>query len=1025
MPPDASSRESARATIAALVEHYARNRDRCQSSTYNEETCRAEFITPLFGALGWDVTNKAGYAEQYKDVIHEEGIKVGDFTKAPDYTFRVAGVRKFFVEAKKPFVDLKSDPAPAYQLRRYAWSAKLPLSVLTDFEEVAVYDTRIRPNEGDKASVARILYLTYDELLPRLDELWGVFSKDAVLKGSFDRYAEETRGKRGTSEVDAEFLREIEGWRDELARNIAIRNENLSVDDLNFAVQTTIDRIIFLRIGEGRGAEPYMSLLALVNAPGIYQRLVALYRKADARYNSGLFDFRADRLTTDIAIDDKVLKPILQNLYYPQSPYEFSVLPVEILGNVYEQFLGKVIRLTKGHRAVVEEKPEVKKAGGVYYTPAYIVDYIVKHTMGELCHGKSPKQMEKLRILDPACGSGSFLLRAYQELLDRHLAWYREHQPEKHRKEVFPGPGRDWRLTTAEKRRIVLNNIYGVDIDRQAVEVTKLSLLLKVLEGENDETLRQHSLFGERALPSLEGNIKCGNSLIAPQDLGALAPDADELRRINPFPWKSEFPAIFKAGGFDVVVGNPPYIRIQTMQEWAPQEVELYKTLYESAASGNYDIYVVFVEKGLSLLNENGRLGFILPHKFFNAKYGAALRGRIARGRHLSRVVHFGDNQVFEGATTYTCLMFLSSSPTKGTAVARVTDLDMWRSEGRVELGRVLASELGEAEWVFSVGGRASLLKKLRANSTTLGDITDRIYQGCITSADPVFVFKKHERGTTPGTTSVFSVASDDLIEIETAVLKQVVRSGDIKRYEAEPSTLVLFPYEVRGNEARLLEPAALRSHHPRAWKYLSIHRPTLEAREKGAFRDERWYRFGRSQNLGLWEQPKLMLPYMTQRLAAFFDETDHLYFINVTTGGYGLTLKSDSSLTYDYLCALLNSSVLNFFLRETSTTFRGGYFAANKQYIEGLPIAGRVDPAAQQKVASLARQATAARRDLAKARSPHDQDAARRRIDAIDESIDRLVYELYGLSPDEIETVEAATRPPEEGQSDPARVQG
>ena len=159
--------EESRKAIAALVERYVRNRDRYRASTYNEETCRAEFITPLFEAFGWDVTNKAGYAEQYKDVIHEEGIKVGDFTKAPDYTFRIAGVRKFFVEAKKPFVDLKSDPAPAYQLRRYAWSAKLPLSVLTDFEEIAVYDTRIRPKEDEKPSVGRILYLTYEELLPQ------------------------------------------------------------------------------------------------------------------------------------------------------------------------------------------------------------------------------------------------------------------------------------------------------------------------------------------------------------------------------------------------------------------------------------------------------------------------------------------------------------------------------------------------------------------------------------------------------------------------------------------------------------------------------------------------------------------------------------------------------------------------------------------------------------------------------------------------------------------------------------------
>ena len=1005
--------ESATKTIGELVERYSANRDRYRSSSYNEETARSEFISPFFAALGWDVHNRLGAAEPYKDVIHEESIKVGDYTKAPDYTFRMGGTRKFFVEAKKPFVDLRTDPAPAFQLRRYAWSAKLPLSILTDFEELVIYDTRIPPRQTDKASVGRILYYTHEELIPKLPEIWGIFSKEAVLKGSFDRYAVDTRGKRGTSEVDAEFLKDIESWREELAKNIALRNPDLSVTDLNFAVQATIDRIIFLRIAEGRGAEEYGRLQALLNGPEIYPRLVALYRQADARYNSGLFDLKTDRLTPELAVDDKVLKAILTQLYYPQSPYEFSVLPAEILGNVYEQFLGRVIRLTKGHRAVVEEKPEVKKAGGVFYTPADIVGTLVAGTLGRLCEEKAPKQIKALKVVDPACGSGSFLLQAYQLLLDRHLDWYREHQPERHKKEVFLGPGGQWRLTTAEKHAILLSSIYGVDIDRQAVEVTKLSLLLKVLEGETDETLRHFGLFGERALPSLEQNIKCGNSLIGHEALHGLLPDPEELVRINPFDWKREFPQVFKDGGFDAVIGNPPYIRIQTMQEWAPREVELYKTLYRSAASGNYDIYVVFVEKGLSLLGPSGRLGFILPHKFFNAKYGEGLRTILSAGRHVAEVVHFGDQQVFAGASTYTCLLFLGKAPTKSVKVARVHDLARWRLEREAEPGEVLASTLTAKEWVFSVGGSATLLDRLRKSPTTLGDVAERMYQGCITSADPIFLFKKHEPGRGSRTTRVFSVASDDWVDIETPLLKKVVRSGDIGRYEALPSTLVLFPYDVRDQEARLLETRELRSEYPKAWQYLSDHRGTLESREKGAFRDQRWYRFGRSQNLGMWEQPKLMLPYMTQQLSAFFDETEHLYFINVTTGGYGLTLKPDAPLTYEYLCALLNSSLLNFFLRETSTPFRGGYIAASKQYIEGLPIAGLDDPEAQKQIGTLVRRTMTLRRQLVAARSPHDQTALRRQVDATDHEIDRIVHRLYGLAPDEVRLVEEVTPAP------------
>jgi len=312
-------------------------------------------------------------------VIHEDAIKVGGSAKTPDYCFRIGGLRKFFVEVKKPAVPVKDDPGPAYQLRRYAWTAKLALSIVTDFEELAVYDCRIRPRPTDKPTTARVKYLTYDQYADRWGEIAAIFSKEAILQGSFDKYAESNRRKRGTAEVDTEFLKEIERWRDLLARNIALRNPRLSVRDLNYAVSKTVDRLIFLRMCEDRGVETYAQLRALINGPKVYERLVTVFRRADERYNSGLFYFQQekdrsdapDELTPNLAIDDGILKDIIKGLYYPECPYEFSVLPADILGQVYEQFLGKVIRLTKGHRAVVEEKPEVRKAGGVYYTPTY------------------------------------------------------------------------------------------------------------------------------------------------------------------------------------------------------------------------------------------------------------------------------------------------------------------------------------------------------------------------------------------------------------------------------------------------------------------------------------------------------------------------------------------------------------------------------------------------------------------------------------------------------------------------------
>jgi len=635
--------------VAELVDRFTLHRETYRGPAYNETQARREFLDPLFAALGWDMDNEQGLAEAYKDVIHEDAIKVGGATKAPDYCFRIGGTRKFFVEAKKPAVGIRDDAEPAYQLRRYAWSAKLPLSILTDFEELAVYDCRVRPNRTDPASKARILYLTCDEYRDRWGELAAVFSKEAVLKGSFDKYAESVRGKRGTAPVDDEFLKEIEGWREELAKNFALRNPGLSVRDLNFAVQRTIDRIVFLRMCEDRGVEPYGRLLGLLNGSAVYARLAEVFRAADDRYNAGLFYFREepgrgppDELTLGLTLDDKVLKEILSRLYYPDCPYEFSVLSADILGQVYEQFLGKVIRLTAGHRAVVEEKPEVRKAGGVYYTPTYIVDYIVQHTVGKLLEGKTPADVgpdretrtgkarkqprgaKMLRVLDPACGSGSFLLGAYQYLLNWHRDQYLADGPPKHRDRLYQGAGGQWRLMIREKKRILLNNIYGVDIDPQAVEVTKLSLLLKVLENETAETIGSNlRLFHERALPDLDNNIKCGNSLIGPdfyngQQLDMF--DEEERYRINAFDWQREFPEAFPSrerkaadsgeDGFDAVIGNPP---------WGQKDIDkndlisgYLRSRYCSLA-GIFDLFRPFVERGVALLRPNGIWGMVLP----------------------------------------------------------------------------------------------------------------------------------------------------------------------------------------------------------------------------------------------------------------------------------------------------------------------------------------------------------------------------------------------------------------------------
>ncbi|MBM4162564.1 MAG: restriction endonuclease subunit M, partial [Ignavibacteria bacterium] len=1041
--------------LPQLVERFDRNIEAYRSGQYNETQLRLEYIDPLFKALGWDVYNERGYAEAYKDVIHEATVKIGGVTRAPDYSFQIGGKPKFFLEAKRPSASVKDEIGPAYQLRRYAWSAKLPLSILTDFEEFAVYDCRIKPLKSDSAATARTLILCYKEYEEKWEQIASIFSRDAVLQGSFDRYAESTKVKKGTAEVDDAFLKEIEAWRESLAKTIALRNPKLTQRELNFAVQRTIDRIIFMRICEDRGIEMYGRLQALLNGERVYRRLTELFRRADERYNSGLFHFEAeknrneppDELTLQLDIDDKPLKEILKGLYYPDSAYEFSVLPADILGQVYEQFLGKVIRLTASHRAVVEDKPEVKKAGGVYYTPTYIVDYIVKNTVGvllsppssqggdkegveeafsshlqgevsrrsrdggveqtadplrskewiaspsrkgaEKARGLTPRQASKLRILDPACGSGSFLIGAYQYLLDWHRDWYVNDGPEKHATgrspALYQGPGGDWRLTTAERKRILLNNIYGVDIDPQAVEVTKLSLLLKVLEGENDQTISlQLKMFHERALPDLGSNIKCGNSLIGSdfyegKQLSLL--DEEERTRINVFDWEKEFPEIMKGGGFDAVIGNPPYVRIQG---FPAERIEYFSKTYESA-TGNFDVYVVFVERGFALLSPRGLFGMILPNKFFKTDYGRGLRLHLSKHTAIAKIVDFGASQVFS-ATTYTCLLFLSKISPRQLEVSR-SEANARSLESRT-IAFVPAANLSEQAWMFSAESTRSIWQKLRIQSVRLLDLPADMSRGSSTGADDVFLVEKGAK-------------------LEKEALRIPLFATDFRRYHFDPAGdwRVIFPYTTSKDSARLLEEEELKKFFPKTYTYLHSNVATLRKRKQ--FR--KWFAFSAARNLELHDRANIAVPLLADRGSfALIPQSYKGRLCPMASGGFTITLGSTVQVAPEYVLGLLNSRLLFWCLRETSNVFRGGWITCTKQYFGELPIrtinfSDPVDKSRHDKMVELVQQMLDLHKQLHKVKTEHEKTALQRQIDATDKQIDNLVYELYGLTEEEI----------------------
>jgi type I restriction-modification system DNA methylase subunit len=957
--------------IKKLIETFDNNLESYKKGIYNETQVRREFIDPFFEELGWDVTNKQGYAEAYKDVIHEDAIKVGGVTKAPDYCFRIGGVRKFFLEAKKPSINIHEDIQPSYQLRRYGWSAKLPLSILTDFEEFAVYDCRAKPVKTDKVSHSRILYLRYTDYEARWEEITGIFSRDAILKGSFDKYVESNKGKKGTTEVDTAFLGEIENWRELLARNIALRNPSLSQRELNFAVQQTIDRIVFLRICEDRGMEYYGGLISLRNGVDVYKRLFHLFRKADEKYNSGLFHFKkekgrenCDNLTPFLKIDDKPLKDIFKNLYYPESPYEFSVLSADILGQVYERFLGKVIRLTAGHQAKIEEKPEVRKAGGVYYTPGYIVDYIVKNTVGKLVEGKKPGPrggVSNLRILDPACGSGSFLIGAYQFLLDWHRDEYINDGTEKWSKgktpRLYRSPKGEWRLTTEERKRILLNSIYGVDIDHQAVEVTKLSLLLKVLEGEDEQSIgKQMIMFQGRVLPDLSNNIKCGNSLIGPdfyehQQMSFI--DEEEIFRVNAFDWNTEFSEIMKNGGFDAVIGNPPYGAefSQNMNSYLKNAFVTYGWRGES--------YLLFIEQAFNQLKNGGLFSFIIPDTYLNLGFTQPLRTFLLQNSKIRKIVSLPSN-VFVGATVDTTVLVAQ----KAEKIA-----SFYNSNVKV-----------------AVFNKKTAISAIENPDRRFNITTDYWYQE-----------------------NAFNVRSN---QKEIALISKVSR-----KYK---------PISVFANIFSGIKCYEVGKGTPRQTKTVRDEKPFTSNKKQ----NDNWSPFFDGKHIGryevLWKEnnyidygswlaaPRESSNFEGEKILIRKIVGKKLIATYIPTTSYCNTLlfvlkiKNEFYFSYQYILGILNSHFIGWYFRKKfqiaeEDTFPQIMIRDILQF--PLPI---VADASHDQMVSLVDQMLELNKKLAESKMPQTTEMLRRQIESTDRQIDQLVYELYDLTEEEIKIMES-----------------
>lgn len=997
-------REELRRHMTERVRQYASHLDEYKRPAYNETAVRIDFVNPFFKSLGWDVDNEAGLPQHLREVTHEATVYVEEDgrkrSKKPDYSFRVGTETLFYLETKKPYVDITADNAPAFQLRRYGWSGNVKISVLTNFNDLYIYDCTVRPVEDDDIGVALIAHYTYEEYVEKFDEIYGLLSKEAVLSGDFTLKFDNIQGAFRREPFDEYFLKQIRDWRCILGEDIVENNPGFDSDTLNISVQKILNRIIFLRICEDRSFEEYELLKNIQN----YEELRKLFLEADRKYDSGLFEMLEE---DNFRLSDGVLIDIFRSLYYPNNSYEFDVVDPYIIGQIYEIFLDEQLVIGANDKVSQEKKPEAVDSQGAVNTPKNVTDIIVEQTLSDIFSGKTVDDVLKLRVADICCGSGNFLLSAYEFIVNYCLDWYLKNgKVEAIRSGVISEvPGSDmYRMSYELRREILIKNIWGVDMDPLATEVTKFSLFLKLLEdtspGEIDSYVKR---TGQRVLPRLDDNIKNGNSLVD-MSYAKFSPDVykddSKLETIRMFDWKAEF----GEKGFDAIVGNPPYIRVQNMVRYSPDEYAFYKSEYseyQTAQSDLLDKYFLFIERAWKLLNEGGVIGYIVPHKFMNIMSGNVMRRFLAERSAVKRIIHFGTHQAFRGRSTYTCILVLARERQTEFEIAFVREWNKFLFDHKVVYEKYEAETLGESPWIFIPGQISASLSEISRRCMPLEAFAD-IFVGVQTSADKIYiVHADHEDEKYVYFTDKNEVSR----KVEKGILRKSLYDAKLFKYEKiTANSYIIFPYENENGTPKLLNIEAMRVQYPEAFSYLSEFRMELDRRNMPGRTEDTWYAYGRSQSLKRFvDGEHLIWPVLSLDSNYVYDNE-----VVVFTGGgngpyYGIEMKKSTKSSIFYIQAVLNHWLMEMLVKKSASTFRGGYYSHGKQFIARLPIY-RIDWTDERDIAKhdaivekvhLIEDLTGR---MNRARNSTAKNTMKRSVTAAKKELESLIDKLYGV---------------------------
>ena len=1004
-------REACKARLSERVHQFSSHITEYTRQTYNETEVRVDFVNPFFKALGWDVDNEAGLPQHLREVTHEATVKVDEDgylrSKKPDYSFRIGTDTFFYLETKKPAVDITSDCAPAFQLRRYGWSGNLKVSVLTNFADLYIYDCSVRPVETDDIGVALIAHYSYTEYEEKFEEIYGLLSKESVLSGDFSTRFNHVTSSFRHEPFDEYFLKQINGWRLSLGKNIYQNTPSISEDTLNISVQRILNRIIFLRICEDRSFERYETLKEIHT----YGELKGLFATADKKYDSGLFAVLEE---DQFAVSDDVLLGIFRDLYYPNNSYEFSVVDPYIIGQIYELFLAEKLVICADETIAAKQKPEAVDSQGAVNTPKNVTDIIVEQTLSAAFKGKTLDEVQNIRIADICCGSGNFLLSAYEYTVNFCIEWFIKNDLEKAVRDgiLIVSSGKDdYQLSYAIRRSILLRNIWGVDIDPLAVEVTKFSLFLKLLEDTSTDELdafaQEYSLC---ILPAMDKNIKNGNSLVGPE-YAMYDPDVftrpGGLQQIRMFDWTAEF----GEGIFDVIIGNPPYIRVQNMVHYSPKEYGFYKDYhsgYFTARSSLMDKYFLFIERAWSLLKADGIIGYIVPHKFMNIASGEDLRKFLAAHSAVNKIIHFGTHQAFKNRSTYTCILILEKKAHDSYEIAFVQDWNRFLFEHKPEFDSYPLDTLSKDPWTFipkqikerieQIGEKCSPLKALSHVFVGLQTSNDKVYIVVADVEDENYVYFRDKNHANR--------------KIEKGILKKSIYDARLTKYQRIiPNTYIIFPYRNMDGRPRLIEIEEMQSDYPYAYEYLLSFKDELDRRNMVPARTQQnWYAYGRSQSLSRFLTGEhLIWPVLSTDSNYVYDKD----LVSFTGGGngpyYGIEMKNDTKESIFYVQAILNHWLMELIVKNSGSTFRGDYYSHGKQFVAELPIY-RIDFSNRElvethdSIVEKVHMIEALRTQMNEAQSSTERRTYERAAEATEKELSTIIDSLYGVAGMQVE---------------------